>query len=661
MSKRRLSDADDSYFDDDEDVAPTTTTTNNGDEEDEEEDPFDAFMNDIQKEATTDKEKSEQKARELLEKNNFQGGGSGRGDIDEQDNLESYFKYVEENRERLEAAGEEEFDDDGYMIALKKKDVKPLEKVDHSKIEYAPRILLELPLSFEPRELSTEQAKCIITSTHHKVPTPIEEFDQIPFNPKLLAVLRRQEIGETTPVQGQAIVAALNNMDIIGISETGSGKTLAFLLPMIQHVLAQTALAEVGGGPIGLVVAPTRELAIQIFIAAHPFCKAVGLNASCLSGGDNLHQQKLELSNGVDIVVCTPGRLIQHVEEKNTDLTRSTFIVFDEADRLFDLGFGPQINSIIDNCRPDRQTLMFSATFGTLPEKFARKALQNPLKLVVGTTKVPANITQRFVSLQEHEKDKFLQDNLVRMMSEGKVIIFVNNIEKIKPVAAFLYRTIGQSAISVLHGDMLQPERYSNIEKFRKDINVLLTTNVGARGLDIAEVRNVINYDAANNRDIHIHRIGRTGRAGQSGVAYTLLTKEDEAFAKNILSTLTSDENRKQICEFYGIEFKESNNKSKEGTAANGQAPRAIGYHQPPPPPPVHAPSGSALGSMGSTSAARKAETSYARWGFTKAVSSDQEHMKSFMNPGRSANAPPPPPPSDSTSSLNSAKKSRWG
>uniref|UniRef100_A0AC34FDB8 Helicase ATP-binding domain-containing protein n=1 Tax=Panagrolaimus sp. ES5 TaxID=591445 RepID=A0AC34FDB8_9BILA len=192
-------------------------------------------------------------------------------------------------------------------------------------------------------------------------------------------------------------------MDIIGISETGSGKTLAFLLPMIQHVLAQTELAEVAGGPIGLVIAPTRELAIQIFIAAHPFCKAVGLNAACLSGGDNLHQQKLELSNGIDIAVCTPGRLIQHIEEKNTDLSRSTFIVFDEADRLFDLGFGPQINSIIDNCRPDRQTLMFSATFETLPEKFARKALQNPLKLVVGTTKVPANITQRFVTLQEHE------------------------------------------------------------------------------------------------------------------------------------------------------------------------------------------------------------------------------------------------------------------
>uniref|UniRef100_A0AC34F9P3 ATP-dependent RNA helicase n=1 Tax=Panagrolaimus sp. ES5 TaxID=591445 RepID=A0AC34F9P3_9BILA len=349
---------------------------------------------------------------------------------------------------------------------------------------------------------------------------------------------------------------------------------------------------------------------------------------------------------------------------------------------------------------------MFSATFGTLPEKFARKALQNPLKLVVGTTKVPANITQRFVPLQEHEKDKFLTDNLIRMMSEGKLIIFVNNIEKIKPVAAFLYRTIGQSAIAVLHGDMLQPERYSNIEKFRKDINVLLTTNikpvaaflyrtigqsaiavlhgdmlqperysniekfrkdinvllttnVGARGLDIAEVRNVINYDAANNRDIHIHRIGRTGRAGQSGFAYTLLTKEDEAFAKNILSTLTSDENRKQICEFYGIEFKET--KSKD---TNGQPPRAIGYHQPyPPPPPAHVPSGAALGSMGSTSAKRKAETTYARWGFTKAVASDHEHMRSFMNPGRASNVPPPPPPStsSSTDSTNSAKKSRWG
>uniref|UniRef100_A0A914QVP3 ATP-dependent RNA helicase n=1 Tax=Panagrolaimus davidi TaxID=227884 RepID=A0A914QVP3_9BILA len=139
------------------------------------------------------------------------------------------------------------------------------------------------------------------------------------------------------------------------------------------------------------------------------------------------------------------------------------------------------------------------------------------------------------------------------MTAEGKVIIFVNDREKIKPVAAFLYRIIGQHAIAVLHGEMLQPERYSYIEKFRKNINVLLTTNVGARELDTAEVRNVINYYAATNRDNHIHRIGRNGRAGQSGIAYTLLTKEDEAFAKIILPTLTSDENKKQICEFYFI------------------------------------------------------------------------------------------------------------
>ena len=206
-------------------------------------------------------------------------------------------------------------------------------------------------------------------------------------------------------------------MDIIAISETGSGKTLAFLLPMFQHVLAQTELDKVPGGPIGLVIAPTRELAIQIFVAAHPFCKALGLKIACISGGDNLHQQKLELSNGLDIAICTPGRLIQHIEDKNTDLTRATFVVFDEADRLFDLGFGPQINSIGENCRRDRQTLMFSATFGPSPEKFARKYLQNPLKLVVGSTKVPTNITQIFITLQEHEKDKFLQDNLIRMMT----------------------------------------------------------------------------------------------------------------------------------------------------------------------------------------------------------------------------------------------------
>uniref|UniRef100_A0A914R0X8 ATP-dependent RNA helicase n=1 Tax=Panagrolaimus davidi TaxID=227884 RepID=A0A914R0X8_9BILA len=209
MPKRRLSDADDSYFDNDEDKdLPTPNQLNCDNEEERGEDPLDAFMNDIQKEANADKVKSEQKEKEVLEKNNFQDGGSGRGDIDEYDILESYFKYVEENREKLEAVGEEEFDDDGYMI-----------------------------------------------------------------------VLRKQKITETTPIQGQAIVAALKNTDIIGISQTGSGKTLAFLLPMIQHVLAQTAINVV---QLDLLLLQFVNLQIQIFVAEHPFCKAVGFEAICL-------------------------------------------------------------------------------------------------------------------------------------------------------------------------------------------------------------------------------------------------------------------------------------------------------------------------------------------------------------------------------------------
>uniref|UniRef100_A0A914PTZ2 Helicase ATP-binding domain-containing protein n=1 Tax=Panagrolaimus davidi TaxID=227884 RepID=A0A914PTZ2_9BILA len=162
---------------------------------------------------------------------------------------------------------------------------------------------------------------------------------------------------------------------------------------MIQHVLAQTAINEGRGGPVRLVIAPTRKLAIQIFVAAHP-CKAVGFEATCLSGENNYHQLEIQLSNDVDIAVCTPGRLIQHTGEQNTDLHVSFFIVFDKADRLFHLSFGPQINSVIDNCRPGRQTLMFSAIFGSLPEKFAREALNNPLKLTAGTTKTPTSIIQ---------------------------------------------------------------------------------------------------------------------------------------------------------------------------------------------------------------------------------------------------------------------------
>ncbi|TRY98960.1 hypothetical protein DNTS_001232 [Danionella cerebrum] len=290
-----------------------------------------------------------------------------------------------------------------------------------------------------------------------------------------------------------------------------------------------------GDGPIAVIVCPTRELCQQIHAECKRFGKAYGLRSVAVYGGGSMWEQAKALQEGAEIVVCTPGRLIDHVKKKATSLQRVTFLVFDEADRMFDMGFEYQVRSIASHVRPDRQTLLFSATFRKKIERLARDILSDPIRVVQGDIgEANEDITQIVEFLQTgQEKWGWLTRRLVEFTSAGSVLIFVTKKANCEELATNLIQE-GYS-LGLLHGDMDQSERNKVIADFKKrNLPVLVATDVAARGLDIPSIRTVVNYDVARDIDTHTHRIGRTGRAGEKGVAYTLLTSKDTSFAGDL-------------------------------------------------------------------------------------------------------------------------------
>ncbi len=241
-----------------------------------------------------------------------------------------------------------------------------------------------------------------------------------------------------------------------------------------------------------------------------------------------MYEQTLACQAGVELLVCTPGRLIDLIKKKGTNLKRVTYMVFDEADRMFDMGFEPQVRSIANHVRPDRQTLLFSATFKKKIEKLAREILVDPIRIIQGELgEANENITQIVYMLEGPEKWNWINSKLVELTVNGKVLIFVTQ----KSNSAELAKNLIEQGFKVgnLHGDMHQDDRNRIINEFKKtDMPILVATDVAARGLDIPAIKNVINYDVARDIDTHTHRIGRTGRAGEKGTAFTLITKNDK-------------------------------------------------------------------------------------------------------------------------------------
>ena len=337
----------------------------------------------------------------------------------------------------------------------------------------------------------------------------------------------------------------MSGRDMIGIAKTGSGKTLAFLLPMFRHIADQEELEE-GDGPIAIIMTPTRELCLQIGKECRKFCRAIDARAVCVYGGTGISEQIAELKRGAEIIVCTPGRMIDMLAAnsgKVTNLRRVTYIVLDEADRMFDMGFEPQVMRVIDNCRPDRQTVMFSATFPRLMEGLARRILLRPVEVQVGGRSVVSNEIEQHIEVIE-EDNKFLKllEVLGRYIDQGSCLVFVDKQEHADGLLKDLMNASYTSCAS-LHGGIDQYDRDSTITQFKQGkIQILVATSVAARGLDVKDLILVVNYDCPNHYEDYVHRCGRTGRAGNKGFAYTFITQDQDWYSGDIIKALEASD-----------------------------------------------------------------------------------------------------------------------
>ncbi|XP_056309613.1 ATP-dependent RNA helicase DDX42 [Danio aesculapii] len=556
-TKRANFDEENAYFEDDEEEStadlPYIPAENSptrkqfqsgggggGGGSDSEDDPLDAFMAEVEDQAAKDMKKLEEKEKKMAK--------GIRDDIEEEDDQEAYFRYMAENPTAGLTQEEEEeevdYDSDGNPIApTTKKIIMPLPPIDHSEIDYSP---FEKNFYNEHEEISSLtvveveelKRKLNLKVSGAAPPKPATSFAHFGFDEQLMHQIRKSEYTQPTPIQCQGVPIALSGRDAIGIAKTGSGKTAAFIWPILVHIMDQKEL-EQGEGPIAVIVCPTRELCQQIHAECKRFGKAYGLRSVAVYGGGSMWEQAKALQEGAEIVVCTPGRLIDHVKKKATSLQRVTFLVFDEADRMFDMGFEYQVRSIASHVRPDRQTLLFSATFRKKIEKLARDILVDPIRVVQGDIgEANEDITQLVEVLQSgQEKWGWLTRRLVEFTSAGSVLVFVTKKANCEELATNLIQE-GYS-LGLLHGDMDQSERNKVIADFKKkNLPVLVATDVAARGLDIPSIRTVVNYDVARDIDTHTHRIGRTGRAGEKGVAYTLLTTKDTIFAGDLVRNL---------------------------------------------------------------------------------------------------------------------------
>lgn len=378
-----------------------------------------------------------------------------------------------------------------------------------------------------------------VTLEGKQIPRPVFEFTEAGF-PEVITDILYSNFQKPTTIQSISWPIAMSGRDIVSIAKTGSGKTLAFILPAIMHSLGQPPRGH-REGPSVLVLLPTRELAQQVQEVAKDYCRAMRLSLTCLFGGAPKSGQARDLERGVDIVVATPGRLTDFLEVGKTSLRRCSYLVLDEADRMLDMGFEPQIRKIVSQIRPDRQTLMFSATWPKEVRKLAMDFQNDAARLTVGSLELAANhnITQVVEIMSEADKQHRLMSLLNDVMNqpECKTIIFVETKRKADELTRYMRRD-GWPALCI-HGDKGQSERDWALSEFKAGkIPILLATDVAARGLDVDDIKYVINYDYSNNSEDYVHRIGRTGRCEKKGTAYTFFTYENASKAKDLIKVL---------------------------------------------------------------------------------------------------------------------------
>ncbi|KAM0787431.1 hypothetical protein ACM66B_003512 [Microbotryomycetes sp. NB124-2] len=546
----------------------TVAAQNESEQQDEEVDELEAYMNQVQAQvksvdkADRAKLKGKQQAAQVLDPDADDDGSDDDGAADED----------EVDKVGMSAA---------EILALAAKKVKKgreLAPVDHSKIDYEPFTKAFYHPPPEVEALSAEEVEELrmemdnIKIRGAEPPKPVAKWSYCGLPSSCIDVIKGLNYDRPTAIQSQAIPAIMSGRDIIGVAKTGSGKTIAFLLPMFRHIKDQRPIRTMEG-PIGLIMTPTRELATQIYKECKPFLKALGLRASCAYGGMPLKDNIADMKRGSEVVVCTPGRMIELLSTNSgriINLHRVTYLVLDEADRMFDMGFEPQVMKIIGQIRPDRQTVLFSATFPRQMEALARKILKRPLEITVGGRSVVAAEIEQVVEVRA-EDTKFnrtleLLGKLFNEDSDARALIFVERQDNADKLLTELLRK--NYACMPLHGGMEQVDRDQTINDFKAGIvPVVIATSVAARGLDVKQLKLVIQYDAPNHMEDYVHRAGRTGRAGNKGTSVTFLTPEQDRYALDIFKAMQAS----------GVVVPEEVKKMAEGFAEKVKAGKASG------------------------------------------------------------------------------------
>ena len=352
-------------------------------------------------------------------------------------------------------------------------------------------------------------------------------FADLGLTAPMLKALKDAGYERPTPIQAQAVPLAMKGRDIIGLAQTGTGKTAAFVIPIIERLL---------GGPKrtrALILTPTRELCVQVEESFRKYGRHSALGVIPVYGGVGYEPQVKALRAGVDVVVATPGRLIDHLEKQNVVFDEVEVLVLDEADRMLDMGFAPQINKIVAQLHPYRQTLLFSATMPPEVEALARKYLRKPVVVQVGRRSGAATTVQHFVYPCPSDKKTALLVELLKKEDLDSVLVFTRT----KHGADRVVKHLERAAINAgaMHADKTQGQRTKALEDFKKGkLRVLVATDIAQRGLDISGISHVINYDVPQQAEDYVHRIGRTGRAAATGDAYTFMCADEIAMVRTI-------------------------------------------------------------------------------------------------------------------------------
>ncbi|CAI4274009.1 CFA_G0004230.mRNA.1.CDS.1 [Saccharomyces cerevisiae] len=541
-------------------------------EHDIEKDPLDEFMTSLKEEKMSNSK-----------------GMYDRGDILD----------VEDQLFELGGTDDEDVEDntDNSNIAkiAKLKAKKSVKQIYYSPEELEPfqkKFYIESETVSSMSEMEVEELRLSLDNIKIKgtgCPKPVTKWSQLGLSTDTMVLITEKlHFGSLTPIQSQALPAIMSGRDVIGISKTGSGKTISYLLPLLRQVKAQRPLSKHETGPMGLILAPTRELALQIHEEVTKFTEAdTSIRSVCCTGGSEMKKQITDLKRGTEIVVATPGRFIDILtlnDGKLLSTKRITFVVMDEADRLFDLGFEPQITQIMKTVRPDKQCVLFSATFPNKLRSFAVRVLHSPISITINSKgMVNENVKQKF-RICHSEDEKF--DNLVQLIYErseffdevqsendgqssdveevdAKAIIFVSS----QNICDFISKKLLNAGIvtCAIHAGKPYQERLMNLEKFKREKNsILLCTEVLSRGLNVPEVSLVIIYNAVKTFAQYVHTTGRTARGSRSGTAITLLL-HDELSGAYILSKAMRDEEIKASNSLQAKELQEMSAKFESG------------------------------------------------------------------------------------------------